>query len=185
MISLRKLHGSFQMLAHLRQEFSLHGFFCSVDVNPKRWKCTSSEIGENSMPWRIGDICLWKNMEVGKLTSSWGLCLEILKAWGKLIIADHTGEYWWRGKERYATGWKWIPWNSGCGHCDLGSWKNPPGAPQNSHWGELGTAKRMTEKRRWEQKKWIIQVHEKETAQKKRKRSQGGAPEACGGKREW
>lgn len=36
------------MLAHLRQEFSFHGCSCPVDVNPKRWKCTSSEIGENS-----------------------------------------------------------------------------------------------------------------------------------------
>lgn len=40
----------------------------------------------------------------------------------------------------------------------------------------------MTESGRWEQKKWIIQVHEKETVQKKRKRCQGGAPEAGRGK---
>ncbi|XP_053804621.1 protocadherin-15 isoform X11 [Vidua chalybeata] len=40
----------------------------------------------------------------------------------------------------------------------------------------------MTGRGRWEQKEWIIQAHEEETAQKKRKRSQGGAPEAGGGK---
>lgn len=46
----------------------------------------------------------------------------------------------------------------------------------------MGTAKRVAERGRWEQKKWIIQVREEETAQKKRKRSQGGASEAGGGK---
>lgn len=39
-----------------------------------------------------------------KHASSSGLSLEILKVWGRLIIADYIGEYTWRGKEKNATG---------------------------------------------------------------------------------
>lgn len=34
-----------------------------------------------STPWRMGDICLWKNTEVANLTSSWGFKCPVPQLW--------------------------------------------------------------------------------------------------------